>query len=99
MAKKKTVIRWQKKEPRTPHSFKSVSHGMRVGSGLSEVASWLDTSKPSEVLEDLRNFQEDWCAHIYVALATIRKDDRVVIISSCSECSHQHISSRVATSG
>lgn len=98
MAKKKTVIKWQKKE-KIGHSFTTVRNTHNVSPGLNAVTSWLDTSKPSEVLEDLRDYQEDWCDHLYEAKAVIRIADRIKTISFCVECSRPHISSRVATSG
>jgi len=93
MSKVKT--KWQKKQPQ----YNRVKLQTEKPVGLSELASWLDTSKPSEVLDDLRKFQEDWCAHSFKLIGTVRIGDRVKQIYSCSKCSAPNTTSRIATNG
>jgi len=82
MPRRKITTRWQKKQPRAS----IVNPPPRPTHGLSPVASWLDPSKPYEILDDLRDYQERWCNHVFSPMAIVRRKDYVIETFFCEEC-------------
>ena len=98
MPKSRTVIRWQRKQPVPPGTY-PVKNVMKKSEGLSDLASWLETSTPENMLDDLRNYQDEWCAHVYAQIAIIQKGGKVIQYLCCEHCGHITTHSRAQTSG
>jgi hypothetical protein len=95
----KTVIRWQRKQAAPAHSYTTLKNLLKKPEGIDEVTSWLETSKPEEVLEDLRNYQADWCSHVYRQIAVLQSGGQVISTLSCEKCGHLHNTRRAVASG
>jgi len=93
----KTVIRWQKKQPRQPYA--SFRNEMRKSEGVSEITSWLEVSTPENVLEDLRKYQEEWCNHVLEKIAELRAGGNVITTYRCIHCSDITRKSKAVSSG
>jgi hypothetical protein len=97
MARVKTS--WQKKQDIEGFSFRSITLPSGKSEGLSPLASWLDNTSPQDVLPELRNYQDEWCNHLFKGVAVIRREDIVSTFVTCIECGKAEIQKRAATSG
>jgi hypothetical protein len=95
MARRKTTIKWQRKQPREAHAFRSVKLHHESPDGLSPLASWLDPSKPGEILIDLRDYQERWCDHVYRILCQVKNGEILKTVYNCTECGEIKAKERV----
>lgn len=97
MAKVRTT--WQKKQDVPSFSFRSVKLAQGKPIGLSPLASWLDNTAPENVLEELREYQDNWCNHIFKPIASVRVDDVTKTDYCCTECSKIEVKTRAISSG
>lgn len=85
MPKVKTSWQARKAEGKKPQ-YASIKLVTEKPDGLNDLAQWLETSKPEKALEDLRNYQLDWCPHVDSLLASKIEGEKRVSLYCCSEC-------------